>query len=79
MVPVIAHTFVHNYMEQCLKYIPETQELKDIILYVLLMYTRNNSRNTLMKLAKVVIMQYHKIIQKELLYLLGVTFSLIVV
>ena len=66
-------------MEQCLKYIPETQELKDIISYVLLMYTRNNSRNTLMKLAKVVIMQYHKIIQKELLYLLGETFSLIVV
>ena len=43
MVPGITHSFVQNYMEQCLKNILEMQELTNIILYILLMHMRNNS------------------------------------
>ena len=39
------HIPVQNYMEKCLKNILEMQKLKYIILYVLLIHTRNNSHH----------------------------------
>ena len=58
MVPGITHLFVQNYTEQCLKSTLEIQELKDIILCVLLMNMINNSHNMLIMVAAVVAIQH---------------------
>ena len=50
-------------MEQCLKNTLEIQDLKDIILYVILIHIRNISHNMLMTVAEVVVTKYHQIQQ----------------
>ena len=61
MVPGITHLFVKKYTEQCLENILEIQELKYIILYILLIHMREYSHFMLMMVELVVVMQYHKI------------------
>ena len=58
MEPGTTYIFVQNYTEQCLKSTLEIQELKDIILCVLLMNMINNSHNMLIMVAAVVAIQH---------------------
>ena len=58
MEPGTTYIFVQNYTEHCLKSTLEIQELKDIILCVLLMNMINNSHNMLIMVAAVVAIQH---------------------
>ena len=57
MVPGITHLLHGTVFEIIL----EMQELTDIILYILLINTRNNIHHILMKVEAVVVMKYHQI------------------
>ena len=57
MVPGITHILHGTVFESIL----EMQELTDIILYIILINTRNNIHHILMKVEAVVVMKYHQI------------------
>ena len=61
----ITHLFVRNYMEKCLRYLLEKQELTDIISCVLLMHMKNRINHLAMMVAAMGIIHYPKIQQQK--------------
>ena len=61
----MTNLFVKNYMEQGLKTLLEMQELKDIILFVLLIRMRNRTHNLLDMVSEVEVIFHHKIQQQK--------------